>query len=45
MKKEIYITEMKTIAEADKAVLEIDDVVRVSAAALDAGKVRLSKIR
>ncbi len=42
MRKNVVIVEIKTNEEADTAVLEIDEVVRKSAAALDAGKVRPS---
>jgi hypothetical protein len=40
--KNVVILELKTTQEADKAVLEIDEAVRESTAALDSGKVRAS---
>ena len=42
MRKEVVIVELKSTQEADKAVIEVDEVVRESTAALDAGKVRPS---
>ncbi|MBU6999112.1 MAG: hypothetical protein HXS41_10205 [Theionarchaea archaeon] len=42
MRKDIVVVEIRTVQDTDTAILELDDAVRESTAALDCGKVRPS---